>query len=712
MGLKVLHLRQPEWAPAHVASFLVVTAAVSSVTMTLDPCPYVVVVFLFLLLGALASAAPVVSDERTAQRVRTGALMLALVSIPAISLWISPAAIMPDEALDTRDLQTAVLMGWLLVGLTFVVHPPRRNGVHGLPLSFLAVPSLTVFGLIASLNSNPEIVVAFLLFLAATLFLVSYEQMLARGLVVVSPRRSLVRVLQEQALVTGTLFGLVFVLGCTGMVLFGWASPGYAVGSAVSRIRGTGRKFFYQTYGSWASQLRWFRVGDGPIPSSDVILMTVTTSEPIRLRGRAYARYTGHGWERGLPSNSALERIHAGRDGIIRLAPGRLPHHRLVRQTVEPTVDMPSLLFTAGVPVRVWGRHLRLVAVDRFGCVFPSSVQYAGARYTVESLVPEFTRDQLLRADEPGFAETVDSGYLEVPNSATAVFALVPRIIAGARTPYAKAEAILHYLAATCTYDASAGRVPRAADVADYFLTRSKRGACDQFATAAVLLCRAAGIPARIVVGYMLEGPIPGTHRYVARERDAHAWIEVLIPGCGWIPLDPTAGASPGPSGGGFFEDFMDNVTLPGALRWLRHNAFWTAFGVLLVYLVWLLYSGWREEQSLAGRRRRSFSAGQRAVIDAYLHFCRSLSRVGAVRAPAQTPAEFAASLQTDPRLPASLTAGAMDLTEAFCLVRYAGVEPGSETVRRAVRFRRRLPQWLKPVRAPRRPRKRKAAND
>jgi hypothetical protein len=72
------------------------------------------------------------------------------------------------------------------------------------------------------------------------------------------------------------------------------------------------------------------------------------------------------------------------------------------------------------------------------------------------------------------------------------------------------------------------------------FLFEKKRGYCQYFATAAALLLRLEGIPARYVTGYVVqEFNSPGGY-YVVRDADAHAWVEVLIPGKGWTEADPT----------------------------------------------------------------------------------------------------------------------------------------------------------------------------
>jgi transglutaminase-like putative cysteine protease len=78
------------------------------------------------------------------------------------------------------------------------------------------------------------------------------------------------------------------------------------------------------------------------------------------------------------------------------------------------------------------------------------------------------------------------------------------------------------------------------------FLFEKRRGYCEYFATAAAVLLRLQGIPARYVMGFSV-GPqnfVPGRFgvgdHYRIRESDAHAWVEAYLPGEGWVEADPT----------------------------------------------------------------------------------------------------------------------------------------------------------------------------
>lgn len=79
----------------------------------------------------------------------------------------------------------------------------------------------------------------------------------------------------------------------------------------------------------------------------------------------------------------------------------------------------------------------------------------------------------------------------------------------------------------------------------DEFLFETQRGFCEHFASSFVFLMRAAGVPARVVVGYQGgEARSQGSY-YTVRQSDAHAWAEVWYDQLGWQRVDPTAAVAP-----------------------------------------------------------------------------------------------------------------------------------------------------------------------
>ena len=79
----------------------------------------------------------------------------------------------------------------------------------------------------------------------------------------------------------------------------------------------------------------------------------------------------------------------------------------------------------------------------------------------------------------------------------------------------------------------------------DGFLFRTREGFCEHYASAFAFLMRAAGIPARVVLGYQGGEINPLGEYMIVRQSDAHAWTEVWLEGAGWQRIDPTAAVAP-----------------------------------------------------------------------------------------------------------------------------------------------------------------------
>ena len=85
----------------------------------------------------------------------------------------------------------------------------------------------------------------------------------------------------------------------------------------------------------------------------------------------------------------------------------------------------------------------------------------------------------------------------------------------------------------------------------DDFLFDSREGYCEHYASAFAFLMRAAGIPARVVGGYLGGEVNPYGNYLIVRQSHAHAWVEVWSPAQGWFRVDPTLAVAPGRADGG-----------------------------------------------------------------------------------------------------------------------------------------------------------------
>jgi transglutaminase-like putative cysteine protease len=132
--------------------------------------------------------------------------------------------------------------------------------------------------------------------------------------------------------------------------------------------------------------------------------------------------------------------------------------------------------------------------------------------------------------------------------------------------PLAAAMAIRKNLRRRCVYVLD---LPPATDAGgrspvERFLLETKRGHCEEFASAMAVLLRLRGIPARVAVGYHSAERNGLTDEYVIRRSHAHAWAEVFFPEHGWLPFDPTPEEW---LGGGR----ANRAALGWAAQWSRH---------------------------------------------------------------------------------------------------------------------------------------------
>ncbi|MBI9085400.1 MAG: DUF3488 domain-containing transglutaminase family protein [Desulfobacterales bacterium] len=84
------------------------------------------------------------------------------------------------------------------------------------------------------------------------------------------------------------------------------------------------------------------------------------------------------------------------------------------------------------------------------------------------------------------------------------------------------------------------GRAP-----VDQFLFETRSGYCEHYASAFAYLMRSAGLACRVVGGYLGGERNPFGDYLILRQSDAHAWVEVLLPGNGWVRIDPTSVVAP-----------------------------------------------------------------------------------------------------------------------------------------------------------------------
>jgi hypothetical protein len=252
---------------------------------------------------------------------------------------------------------------------------------------------------------------------------------------------------------------------------------------------------------------------------------------------------------------------------------------------------------------------------------------------------------------------------------------------------------------------------PLGRDSIDDFLFDTRTGFCEHYAGAFTFLMRAAGIPARVVVGYQGGYWNDFAHYLLVRQSDAHAWSEVWLSGRGWVRVDPTAavsrvvfastGGAPGDVGGGGRSWWMPwrnrldvvnrwwSLTMIGfdALQQSRllrpfgiDHASAQMLGVLLAVVVFLALG---VGALLASLRPRGKPRDRLAAAQARLQ--RKLARCGIARAAHEGPSDY---YRRCARLLPDCAPALRGLAAEYLHLRYALSEPPPE---RTQAFSRRV---------------------
>ena len=290
-------------------------------------------------------------------------------------------------------------------------------------------------------------------------------------------------------------------------------------------------------------------IGSGPELSEQVALVISIESAPAGTasgpadqigpyywRSLTYERYTGRGWSAAY---AGRVRYNAGETAVEPVGARR----QWLRARVRRVGDSTALLYVAGT-VLTADREFRIAwrsqpNEEEPGDLYGVLVD-AGA-YRVDSLLP-VVNEADLRTSGQEYPEWILDRYLALPDSIPdRVLALARDLTATELTPYDRAIAIERYLR-RFPYTLDIPSPPTDRDLVDYFLFDLRRGYCDYYATAMVVLARAAGLPARLVTGYATGTYDEAQERYVVTEAEAHAWAEIYFPGYGWSEFEPTAG--------------------------------------------------------------------------------------------------------------------------------------------------------------------------
>jgi transglutaminase-like putative cysteine protease len=239
----------------------------------------------------------------------------------------------------------------------------------------------------------------------------------------------------------------------------------------------------------------------------------------LRLREAVFTEYRDGSWLRGLPSTAASGRV-AAVYGVPRAAPAG--SSRPARITAELNVVARGFLFLP------YGSYDLSV---EGGTSLPQSdgvVQVAGGQRALRYAA------SVARLDPQGPGRS-SMDPREVPAQVRA-YAL--KLTAGLEDPHAIYDRIRRHLETEFVYTLDPPTAP--GDPIVHFLLRSKAGHCEYFASAAVMMLTARGIPARLVTGSYGAETGFFSKALVVRGSNLHAWVEADLGGKAFAVLDPT----------------------------------------------------------------------------------------------------------------------------------------------------------------------------
>jgi hypothetical protein len=315
----------------------------------------------------------------------------------------------------------------------------------------------------------------------------------------------------------------------------------------------------------------------GPIVLSDDIVLKITSTAPLYLRGTLLNEYTGNSWidsiddyRYKLKSSYSIQTKHRAFDWdeqVWKDLSSELQERffNTVKASVTHTGIKTSVIFNSqrleDIDVQKWSGF-----VPHFngkGETFTSRHISPSECYLLHVRVPN-TADQqfqdFIKEYVPSFdwrlpiAETqqreginhkkmvhIQKHYTALPEALPQrVIDLANSITKESITSLDKALAIQFYLRENYTYTLYPPETPGDADFADYFLFDIKKGYCTYFATAMAVLGRAVGLPTRYVEGFLMPSRPQEGNIYEVKKLNSHAWVEIYFPKLGWLTFDPT----------------------------------------------------------------------------------------------------------------------------------------------------------------------------
>jgi protein-glutamine gamma-glutamyltransferase len=376
-------------------------------------------------------------------------------------------------------------------------------------------------------------------------------------------------------------------------------------------------------------------IGDiGRLKESDTIILRVKAPHPLLLREASYNTYYNGAW---FSKKSEFTPLTSQSDDTWILKPTTHPSTEIVKvsgylRRGHGLLALPNSGYKLG---KLVGANLFL---NTLGTV--KITQGPGLiNYDVYSAVTSSPRDK---------TPTIEDSIL--PATEQKYLAQLTQQLNLSRIPRQAVTQISQFFQAGFYYSLqlSAPTQPGVSPL-QYFLQQTHQGHCEYYASATVLLLRAAGIPARYAAGYAVQEYSNLENAYIVRKRHAHAWALAYLGGI-WQEIDNT------PSEWGEIETTQASVWQPlhDIYDWLTYKFYQWRWSeqeidnrwllglaiVLMLILMWRLYFKERVQPS-APRLKPTMNLARPGQDSPFYQVLMHLEHAGYQREPGETLQEW-----------------------------------------------------------------------
>jgi transglutaminase-like putative cysteine protease len=583
-----------------------------------------------------------------------------------IAYGLATGAIDPMQMIreggDLNQLEIAKAIDWAMVLCAWAL-------VSDDVVAFCGLLAIAAFGVVGSISLSGGVLYFAMFVMAMTFLLVHHHYRQRRA---ASPIRAQsadpIRPLIVQCVVSVSCTVAVFVLASLLIAPVEMAFSGVSLANAIRKLTAFSTGQPAAAIGPTVSDDPDLDVGTGAGWTADATLIAEVTpsdGQSHYWRARTYDQYTGAGWTSTLAADDTQLGVQDTQDGFAVSVPGgsfvgqppAATNRTLVTTRIRVSANMPELLAAPDPVGFSFGFHGDSSSVDghRDGHIELTAPPTTAYTYTSTSALAPTAMDpqaaRTLRAATGPIPPLIRQYYEgAIVNDITTeddirffrqqVAAALAGLPPSRQDEYDRALAIDEYVGHRATYSLNVSPLPQETDHVRAFLQDTRQGYCDMFASSMAVLCRVAGIPARVATGF--DPGVPSGVSWDLRSEDKHAWDEVYFPKVGWVAFDPTLESS---------EDSSVPTNQPAAVN--PAVSYWrrvlsrgpVTLGLIVAIVAILAYvvvTELRDRRRIrAGKTRADRERARSEIGRSYQRTLRALAALGLPRRPSETPYEY-----------------------------------------------------------------------